>query len=224
MKCARGATGYAATTFLSSARLPGEELSEGGTAREGRGGYERGREGEGLMGLSGETVIVRGWWVKPGAGADGWACVPSTRQPGPAVEMVQGGGGQHRRHCVSLQLLSSDTRRIVHLNAAALSAGRQPSRALPGARLLPALIISQAGPLRKLPAAQTAAEEVTNPALHFKRLSQNAVKLLTRLASLAVLHPAYFDAICSASDRRQMQSVCLMIVLFWCCAGQLSQF
>lgn len=93
MKCARGATGYAATTFLSSARLPGEELSEGGTAREGRGGYERGREGEGLMGLSGETVIVRGWWVKPGAGADGWACVPSTRQPGPAVEMVQGGGG-----------------------------------------------------------------------------------------------------------------------------------
>lgn len=95
------------------------------------------------MGLSGEAVIVRGWWANQRSVADGCVRVPATYQPGPARRERE---RQHRRHCVSLQLLSSDTRLIVHLNTTALSAARQPARSpRRPACPLSTFIISQAG-------------------------------------------------------------------------------
>lgn len=130
------------------------------------------------MGLSGETVSVCGWWANQSSVADG--CMCSSYLPARTGCGGREGERQHRRHCVSLQLLSSDTRLIVHLNTSTLSAARQPVRsprrpacppASPPARLLFTFIISQAG-LHDLPGAQTAAEEVTKSVLHFKCLSQ----------------------------------------------------
>lgn len=137
MKQVSGAGGYTTTTSLSS--LHGE-LSEEGDANV-RGGEER------LMALSGGAVIVRGWWANHTSVADGCVCVAATYRPGPAVkgDGEREGERQHRRHCVSLQLLSSDTRLIVHLNTTALSAARQPARSPRRPAPLPALIISQTG-------------------------------------------------------------------------------
>lgn len=155
--------GYATTTFLSYVPLPHEAgcnfLRRGLTERCGR-GEER------LMGLSRETVIVRGWW---------------TNQLMDLPAMGGGGTGQweRRQHCVSLQFPSSDTQLIVHLNMTALSAARQRAHSPRRTACPPAYPTSchpRSSFLRldcpNLPGAQTAAEEVRKLALHFKCLSQ----------------------------------------------------
>lgn len=83
-------------------------------------------------------------WANQSSVADGCVCVPATYEPGPTVG--RGRERPHHRHCVSLQLLSSDTRLIVHLNTTALSAARQPAGSpCRPARPLSAFIISPAG-------------------------------------------------------------------------------
>lgn len=118
--------GYATTTSLSSASLLHDEdcnfLTGVGCGRGWGGARKR------LMALSVKTVIVRCRWASQSSVADGCVHVPATYQLKPAVGEEVGRERQHRWHCVSLQLLSSDTRLIVHLSTTALSAARQLAR------------------------------------------------------------------------------------------------
>lgn len=106
---------------------------------------------------------------------------------------------QHRRHCDSLQLLSSDTRLIVHLSTTALSAARQLARSPCWPACLPAclpthplstFIISQPGlpePARSSDSRRGREKVYTALQMSFP----NTIKLLTHLALLAVFDPCY---------------------------------
>lgn len=76
------------------------------------------------MVLSGETVIVCGCRLTKAPQLMD-VCVPATYKP--LLTTGRKRERQHPRHCVSLQLLSSDTRLIVHLNTTAVSAAWQPA-------------------------------------------------------------------------------------------------
>jgi len=123
-------------------------------------------------------------------------CVCSSYPPA-RTGCGEGGGG---RHCVSLQLLSSDTRLIVHLNTAALSAARQPSpRSSPGPPACHAHHFSgRTAP--NPPAAQTADRGSDKVCAALQTSFPNPIKLLT--------HPAWL-AVSALALRCRCEAVCL---------------